>query len=71
MECLAQDIPEHLAIDITNLGMGEVCTIRSAAPEGVTTLSDPPLHATIHAAARSEAGGSAGGEERRSQENPN
>jgi len=51
VECLALDIPEHLAIDITNLGMGESLHVSDLqAPEGVTILSDPALTiASIHA----------------------
>lgn len=51
VECLALDIPEHIAVDITNLGLGESLHVSALqVPEGVVILTDPSLTiASIHA----------------------
>ncbi len=51
IECLALEIPEHIEVDITNLGMGESIHVADlVVPEGVTVVTDAELGiAAIHA----------------------
>lgn len=50
VECLALDIPEHIAIDITDLGLGDSIHVSDlTVAEGITILTDPELAvASIH-----------------------
>lgn len=42
VECLPLNVPTHLDVDITELGLGASLHVRDiAAPEGVTVVSDP------------------------------
>ncbi len=51
VECLALDIPDHIEIDITHLGMGESVHVADLkVSENITILSDPALAiASVHA----------------------
>ncbi len=51
IECLAVDIPEHIEVDISDLGLGEGLHVSDLpVPEGVAILSDPNAAvAAIHA----------------------
>lgn len=51
VECFALDLPEHIEIDVSNLGMGESIHVSDVTPsEGITIITDPELTiASIHA----------------------
>jgi len=50
IECLALEVPEHIEVDITNLGLGESVHVSDlAVAEGVVVLTDADLAiASIH-----------------------
>lgn len=41
IECLPRDIPEHLEVDVTSLGVGESIHISDLSFENITMLSEP------------------------------
>lgn len=42
VECLATDIPEHIAVDVSNLQLGEHISVRDiSVPEGLRVLNNP------------------------------
>jgi large subunit ribosomal protein L25 len=50
IECLALEMPDHIEVDITNLGLGESIHVGDLqVAEGVTILTDPELAvASVH-----------------------
>jgi large subunit ribosomal protein L25 len=42
IECLPQDVPEHIEVDITALAIGDMVHVSDiASPQGVTILTNP------------------------------
>ena len=67
VEALPLEVPEHIDLDVSNMGIGDTLRIADVhVPEGVTLLDDPEtVVATVTAPMRADRGGGAGGRGRR------
>ena len=63
IECLPKDLPERVAVDVTNLGLGETIFVKDLAlGDGVKVLTDPDLAIASVKLARSSLADAAGAE---------
>ena len=54
VECMPKDLPEHIALDVTNLEAGQTLTVGDLTLEGITILNDPGQAIVIVGHARAE-----------------